>query len=143
MATTMRLLPVRTTARVRAMIDRVGTVNAATRALLFIGAYRAGLELDGMDREIALLLAEDLDRRVASALRHVYSALMDARDAAEAMPMLPMTPADHVRAHVIAVGSIVQAPTPATTADTVTLLPFEPTEHADASDPFASVGIEV
>lgn len=64
MATSMRLLPVRTTARVRAMIDRVGTVNAATRALLFIGAYRTSLELEGMDREIALLLAEDLDRQV-------------------------------------------------------------------------------
>jgi hypothetical protein len=139
----MRLLPVRTTARVRAMIDRVGTVNAATRALLFIGAYRAGLELDGMDREIALLLAEDLDRRVASALRQVYSALMDAAEAADPAPMLPITPAEPVPTQAIAVGGIAQAPTPTTVPATAPLLPFEPTDHADASDPFAAVGIEV
>jgi hypothetical protein len=143
MATSMRLLPVRTTARVRAMIDRVGTVNAATRALLFIGAYRAGLELDGMDREIALLLAEDLDRRVASALRQVYSALMDSAEAADPVLMLPVAQAEHAPTQAIAVGGIAQAPTPATVPATATVLPFEPTEPAEADDPFAAVGIEV
>jgi hypothetical protein len=125
------------------MIDRVGTVNAATRALLFIGAHRAGLELEGMDREIALLLAEDLDRRVASALRQVYGALMDAAEAADPVPMLPVTQAEPVPTQAIAVGGIAQTPTPATVPATAPLLPFEPNEPADASDPFDAVGIEV
>lgn len=40
MTTTMRLLPVRTTPALRALIDRAGPVNAATRALIILGARR-------------------------------------------------------------------------------------------------------
>jgi len=143
MATSMRLLPVRTTARVRAMIDRVGTVNAATRALLFIGAHRAGLELEGMDREIALLLAEDLDRRVASTLRQVYAALMDATDAGDPEWIAPLPTAQPGPGHVMAVGRLAQSPTPGDVAATPTLLPFEQPAQSEEDDPFASVGIEV
>nr|WP_044200473.1 hypothetical protein [Oscillochloris trichoides] len=61
MSTRLRLLPVRVSTDLRAMIDQVGPVNPATRALLLLGADAAGLELSGLEREIPGLLAAPLD----------------------------------------------------------------------------------
>lgn len=75
MTTTMRLLPVRVTADLRDLIDQVGPVNPATRALLLLGADAIGLELGGLEREIAGLLATDLDARVRAALHQLLARL--------------------------------------------------------------------
>ncbi len=45
MATTMKRLPARTSATLRATIDQAGPVSAATRALLWLGADAAGLQI--------------------------------------------------------------------------------------------------
>lgn len=56
MTTAMRLLRVRVSPALRGLIDQVGPVNPATRALLVLGAAAAGLELHGLEREVAALL---------------------------------------------------------------------------------------
>lgn len=83
MTTTMRLLPVRVSAKLRALIDQVGPVNPATRALLVLGADAAGLELGGLEREIAGLLAADLDVAVRAALRDLLARVPARQAAAE------------------------------------------------------------
>lgn len=88
MATTMRLLPVRTTAALRAVIDQAGPVNAATRALIIIGAHAAGLSLTGLEREIALLFGEELEPSVGAALHHVYLQLTISAPEEEAQRLL-------------------------------------------------------
>jgi hypothetical protein len=124
MSTSMRLLPVRTTDRLRAVIDRVGSVNAATRALLIVGAHSSGLDLDGLDREIALLLAEDLDQNVAGALRHVYGTLMDRQE-----PQCQQSSAAPIPAPV----SLVAMPEGVPAAEEVPAM----------DDPFSTIGVEV
>lgn len=97
MSTTMRQLPVRTTGALRRLIDAAGPVNPATRALLILGAAQAGLPLDGLEREVAGLLAAGLEPRVHRALQQQYAALIGQG------PVLPAAPAP--------------APAPLTTAD--------------------------
>ncbi len=90
----MRLLPVRTTAALRVVIDRAGPVNAATRALIILGAHAAGLELSGCLREITLLLAEDLDPGVCAALHRLYGEVHTAEAyQASVPPTQPLPPA--------------------------------------------------
>lgn len=69
MTTKLKMLPVRVSPALRALIDQAGPVNAATRALIILGAEAAGLDLDGMDREVAGLLVEDLALEVFDKLR--------------------------------------------------------------------------
>jgi hypothetical protein len=73
MTTSMRLLPVRVTPDLRQLIDQVGAVNPASRALILLGAAAAGLDLHGLEREIARLLAADLDERVQAGLRQLLT----------------------------------------------------------------------
>jgi hypothetical protein len=73
MTTSMRLLPVRVTPDLRQLIDQVGAVNPASRALILLGAAAAGLDLHGLEREIARLLATDLDERVQAGLRQLLT----------------------------------------------------------------------
>lgn len=114
MTTTMRLLPVRTTPTLRAVIDRTGPVNAATRALIVLGAHTAGLDLRGCVREIVLLLAEDLEPGVWAALHRLYSEM---HAAAAHQGLVPTT-------------ETLPAPEPAASA-------------VEQADPFASIGVEV
>jgi hypothetical protein len=72
MATTMEQLPVRTSSALRGLIDQAGPVNAATRALIILGAAAAGLELRMVEREVfALLGCEGLAPEVRAALVQV------------------------------------------------------------------------
>lgn len=74
MATTMKLLAIRTSATLRAVIDSIGAVNNASRALLWLGAGVAGLPIsaDGR-REIARLLGDgSLAPDVHAALQRLY-----------------------------------------------------------------------
>lgn len=66
-------LPVRASAALRALIDQSGPVNAATRALIILGAKAAGLDLTGVEREAAALLAADLAPGVADGLRRIVA----------------------------------------------------------------------
>jgi hypothetical protein len=66
-----KLLPVRASTALRALIDQAGPVNAATRALIILGAEEAGLDLAGVEREAATLLAAELAPGVADELRRV------------------------------------------------------------------------
>lgn len=66
-------LPVRASAALRALIDQAGPVNAATRALIILGAEAAGLDLVGVEREAAALLAADLAPGVTDGLRRVLT----------------------------------------------------------------------
>lgn len=116
MATTMRLLPVRVSAELRALIDQVGPVNPATRALLLLGADAVGLELRGLEREIAGLLATPLDSEVQARLRDLFSR--------------------------IAVAGVGNEPEPLPTAYEEPLAAL-PVEAEEPDDPFASVGIDV
>lgn len=75
MTTPMRLLPVRVSPALRGLIDQVGPVNPATRALLVLGAAAAGLELRGLEREVALLLGAELAPEVRAALRQLFGSL--------------------------------------------------------------------
>ena len=118
MTTTMRLLPVRVSADLRGLIDQVGPVNPAVRALLLLGADAVGLDLGGLDREIAGLLAAELDERVQAGLRQIFARLT-------ATPPSERTP----------------LPLPI-------LVPVEgsdvlPAEADVPIDPFASIGIDV
>jgi hypothetical protein len=70
MTTKLKMLPVRVRPALRALIDQAGPVNAATRALIILGAEAAGLDLAGMEREIAGLLAENLAPNVLERLQH-------------------------------------------------------------------------
>ncbi len=120
MTTSMRLLPVRTTAGLRRLIEGVGPINAATRALIILGADRANLDLCGFEREIALLLSELLDEQVSAALRAVYHRLLNEVPAESAMVM------------------------PEPTAEGTDHLSKQQRSTADEpSDPFATVGMEV
>jgi hypothetical protein len=71
MTTTMRLLPVRVSPALRGLIDQVGPVNPATRALLVLGAAAAGLELCGLEREVAALLSAELESHTQDAVAMV------------------------------------------------------------------------
>ncbi len=86
MSTRLRLLPVRVSTDLRAMIDQVGPVNPATRALLLLGADAAGLELSGLEREIAGLLAAPLDAAVHNRLRQIFTRIPTTRAHPEAPP---------------------------------------------------------
>jgi hypothetical protein len=81
MTTKLKMLPVRVSPALRALIDQVGPVNAATRALIILGAETAELDLTGMEREVAGLLTEDLASGVLDRLRRIL--LQGASDAAE------------------------------------------------------------
>lgn len=119
MTTTMRLLPVRTTSALRAVIDCVGPVNAATRALIILGLHAAERSLDGLQREIALLLAEPLTPAVMTMLEQIYQALI----APSTLPAHEQPPAYVV---LLSPGDSPAAST-----------------NADPADPFASIGVEV
>ena len=120
MTTSMRLLPVRTTAVLRSLIEGVGPINAATRALIILGADRANLDLHGLEREIALLLGELLDEHVSAALRAVYHQLLNES------PAEPKT--------------VMYGPVAESTDD----LSAQQCSAADEpGDPFATVGLEV
>jgi hypothetical protein len=71
MTTKLKMLPVRVSPALRALIDQAGPVNAATRALIILGAEAAGLDLTGMEREVAGLLAEELALEVSEGLRRI------------------------------------------------------------------------
>ncbi|MBP1466182.1 hypothetical protein EYB53_010740 [Candidatus Chloroploca sp. M-50] len=164
MTTSMRLLPVRVSAPVRHLIDQVGAVNPATRALLLLGAARAGLDLRGLDRELAIVLAAGLAPEVQTALREVFDQVhaatrteqapvhSHARQASSACTgCTALVPEAHAYATERSTGT---APTkqaqaggpwlsselvadPAPTTD-------PPPARADAgADPFAMVGIDV
>lgn len=75
MTTPMRLLPVRVSPALRGLIDQVGPVNPATRALLVLGAATAGLELRGLEREVAALLGAELAPGTQEALRQLFAQL--------------------------------------------------------------------
>lgn len=66
-------LPVRASPALRALIDQAGPVNAATRALIILGAETAGLDLAGIEREAASLLAAKLTPGVAEGLRRLVA----------------------------------------------------------------------
>lgn len=135
MTTTMRLLPVRVSATLRAVIDQAGPVNPATRALIILGAAATGAELRGLEREIAALLAADLHDDVHTALRQVFTHLTAESGASSPLkPLAPPTgqPAPPTKAH----------PPNGQAAD-----PFA-SENAilpdgQADDPFATIGIDV
>lgn len=74
----MRLLPVRVSPALRGLIDQVGPVNPATRALLVLGAAAAGLELRGLEREVAALLGTELEPHIQNALRRLFAQLPSA-----------------------------------------------------------------
>lgn len=116
MTTAMRLLPVRVSPALRGLIDQVGPVNPATRALLVLGAAAAGLELRGLEREVAALLSAELDSHTQDALRRLFA-------------QLPST-AHHPR-------KTMPLGTAAEPADEVT----PPEDVPD--DPFANIGIDV
>ncbi|MEI7772743.1 MAG: hypothetical protein WCI67_22320 [Chloroflexales bacterium] len=118
MTTTMRLLPVRVSADLRGLIDQVGPVNPGTRALLLLGADAAGLDLGGLEREIAGLLAADLDARVQAGLRQIFARLTARPPQVAAQPVWP-TPEPEGGA-----------------AD-------RPAEAEASGDPFAHIGINV
>lgn len=48
-----------------------GTASAAHRALLILGAHAAGYDLSACRRDLALLLAEDLDAPVRTRLQEI------------------------------------------------------------------------
>ncbi|MBX0331252.1 hypothetical protein K2Z83_26745 [Oscillochloris sp. ZM17-4] len=119
MTTTMRLLPVRVSAELRGLIDQVGPVNPATRALILLGADAVGLELRGLEREIAGLLAAPLDADVQARLRQLFIRLTATAPAIE-RPDPPSL-----------AGQAAQSPA------------HSPAAMEESPDPFASVGIEV
>lgn len=87
MTTAMRLLPVRVSPALRGLIDQVGPVNPATRALLVLGAAAAGLELRGLEREVAALLGAELEPHTQDALRRLFAHLPSAaQHSSEARP---------------------------------------------------------
>jgi hypothetical protein len=116
MTTTMRLLPVRVSADLRGLIDQVGPVNPAVRALLLLGADAAGLDLGGLDREIAGLLAAPLDAEVQARLRDLFGRVTTSDLHGEPEPPL--------RAYETRSAAL-------------------PVEAEDTTDPFARVGIDV
>ena len=71
MTTKLKMLPVRVSPALRALIDQAGPVNAAARALIILGAEAAGLDLGGMEREVAGLLAENLIPALLEKLRRI------------------------------------------------------------------------
>ena len=75
MTTPMRLLPVRVSPTLRGLIDQVGAVNPATRALLLLGAAAAGLKLRRLEREVAALLGAELAPATQEALRRLFAQL--------------------------------------------------------------------
>lgn len=119
MTTTMRLLPVRVSANLRAVIDQAGPVNPATRALVILGAATSGWDMRGLEREIAALLAADLHDDVHTALRHVFAQRATAAEVRR-LPDPPPIP-DH-------------QPAPSEEA-------IPPDGQTD--DPFATIGIDV
>ena len=65
-------LRVRLSTPLQAALGRVGdNASAAARALLVLGLHAAGYDLAALRRDIALLLAEQLDAPVAQALREI------------------------------------------------------------------------
>lgn len=116
MTTAMRLLPVRVSPALRGLIDQVGPVNPATRALLVLGAAAAGLELRGLEREVAALLSTELAPSTQDALRRLFAQLPStAQHPCETTPSgAEPEPADE-------------------------MLPLEDVPD----DPFANIGIEV
>ena len=62
-------LRVRLSQPLQTALGRVGgNASAATRALLVLGLHAAGYDVTGLRRDVALLLAEELDAPVAAAL---------------------------------------------------------------------------
>jgi hypothetical protein len=116
MSTPMRLLPVRVSPALRGLIDQVGPVNPATRALLVLGAAAAGLELRGLEREVAALLSAELAPQTEEALRRLFAQLpSSAHQGHHAIPMYA-------------------EPEPTDDVPALEDLP---------ADPFASIGIDV
>lgn len=116
MTTPMRLLPVRVSPALRGLIDQVGPVNPATRALLVLGATAAGLELRGLEREVAALLSTELAPCTQNALRQLFTRLSSS---------------DHQANHATSVRAELES------NDDVPVLQDVP------DDPFANIGIEV
>jgi hypothetical protein len=115
----MRLLPVRVSTTLRAVIDQAGPVNPATRALIILGAATSGWDLHGLEREIAALLAADLHDDVHTALRQVF-AQRAATSEERRLPDPPPIP-DHQ---------------PAPSEEAIST-------DGQANDPFATIGIDV
>ncbi|NJO82515.1 MAG: hypothetical protein HC828_06605 [Blastochloris sp.] len=150
MTTTMRMLPVRTTSALRGLIDQVGPVNPATRALLILGADAAGLDLHGVERELAALLAADLHDEVRQALAVIYARLTGNGERQEYQPV-PMErqerpSIDRQERPPVSVERQERPPQPVVVAVPQTS-PEEATPPAPAidpdNDPFANVGIDV
>jgi hypothetical protein len=135
MSTLMRLLPVRVSTSLRAVIDQAGPVNPATRALIILGAANAGMDLRSLEREVAALLSAELTPDVHTALRQVFTHLATApkeRSTADQTPIPNHQPAPPVDT----------APPPEQADD-----PFTSEEavlpDGQADDPFATIGIDV
>ncbi|NCC30690.1 MAG: hypothetical protein EOM24_01555 [Chloroflexia bacterium] len=160
----MRLLPVRVSAPLRHLIDQVGAVNPATRALLLLGAARAGLDLRGLDRELAIVLAAGLAPEVQTALRDVFDQV-HAATRTEQTPVhshdghvsstctgcTTLVPEAHAYATERSTGTApaTQAqdggpwPPSGLVADPAFTTTPAPTQADTGADPFAMVGIEV
>jgi hypothetical protein len=135
MTTTMRLLPVRVSATLRAVIDQAGPVNPATRALLILGAAATGAELRGLEREIAALLSADLAPEVHAALRQVFAHLATAPEE-RSLPDPPPIPNHQPPPSEKAVPIDGQANDSFASAEAI-----QPDGQVD--DPFATIGIDV
>jgi hypothetical protein len=125
----MRLLPVRVSATLRDLIDQVGPVNPATRALVVLGAAVAGLDLRGLEREVAALLGADLAPEVQAGLRQVYAQVAGIAPGAAAMDMAQsgMFTCPHHRMH---------QPRPRRH-------PRRQPRRTAPDDPFSTIGIDV
>ncbi|NJO83638.1 MAG: hypothetical protein HC828_13090 [Blastochloris sp.] len=135
MTTTMRLLPVRVSTTLRAVIDQAGPVNPATHALIILGAATSGWDLRGLEREIAALLSADLAPEVHAALRQVFAHLATApeeRRLPDPTPVPDRQPAPSEEA----VPTHGQANDPFASEEAI-----QPDGQAD--DPFATIGIDV
>ena len=62
--------------------------GAAIRALILLGADRAGYDLSAADRELALLMAEPLDEPVMAALRDLLGTIAPARSQRRERPSI-------------------------------------------------------
>jgi hypothetical protein len=116
MTTPMRLLPVRVSPALRGLIDQVGPVNPATRALLVLGAAAAGLELRGLEREVAALLGAELAPATQKALHQLFAQLPESSH------------------QIVSTSPVRDEPEPNDNASALEDVP---------DDPFAGIGIDV
>ena len=134
MPTKMNRLPVRTSAALRSVIDQAGPVNAATRALLWLGADAAGLTIPAAGRReiAALLIEEGLTTSVLAALQQLYDRLAGNQggDTPDDIPYA--TTYGATKSVMPAVPAVPQPERPAAVRN----------EEAARDDPFADVGLE-